>query len=142
MSDEDEMKVADCSRHEEAQWAREFIPLVIPGVEATLMELKSFHESLPIFHNILAFVTISIHPILMSAMSPPQLSQPSACCAFRNRWPVDASLCVTDCPTRRSGGRYGPDFPVCLYVVIPSEVNAPVMWCGLGHEHYDTITNY
>ena len=49
---------------------------------------------------------------------------------------------VTDCPTGRSGGRYGPDLLVCLCVVLPSEVNAPVMWCGLSHEHYNTITNY
>ena len=27
-------------------------------------------------------------------------------------------------------------------VVLPSEVNAPVMWCGFGYGHYDTITNY
>jgi hypothetical protein len=33
MSDEDEMKAANCSRHEEARWVQEFIPLVIPGVK-------------------------------------------------------------------------------------------------------------
>ena len=57
-------------------------------------------------------------------------------------WPVARAHTVMDCPTGWSRGRYGPDSPVCLYVVLPLEVNAPVMWCGLGHEHYNTITNY
>ena len=29
-----------------------------------------------------------------------------------------------------------------LLVYVSLEVNAPVMWCGLGHVRYDTITNY
>ena len=52
------------------------------------------------------------------------------------------AITVTDCSAGRSGERYGPDFPVSLCIARSSEVNAPVMWCGLGHVHYDTITNY
>ena len=48
----------------------------------------------------------------------------------------------TDYPARWSSGCYGPDSPICHRVVLPLEVNAPVMWCGFDYACHKVIINY
>ena len=47
-----------------------------------------------------------------------------------------------DYPARRSGGCYGLNSLVCHRVVLPLEVNTPVMWCGFDYVYYKVIINY
>ena len=71
MGDENELETAYRSEHSEAQRASECISCIVISVKSKFIFFESLDKRLPIFHNVLTFMTINVHAILMSPIMPP-----------------------------------------------------------------------
>ena len=61
----------------EMQRLRALIPGVVPSVKLAFILLETIDKGLPIFHNILMFMTINIHSTML-AIPPSQFAEPVA----------------------------------------------------------------
>jgi hypothetical protein len=62
--------------HSEACRAWEFIPIVVPNMEVSLVLLKSINKFLSVFHDIFTLMAVDIHPIPLLSVLPPKFGQP------------------------------------------------------------------
>ena len=82
MGNENKAEASDRSKHREACRAREFISCIVSGVKSEFVIFESFDECLPIFYDVLTFMAIHVHSVLMFPIPPPHLSEPAACSTF------------------------------------------------------------
>ena len=71
---EDESKTASGLGDMKAMGGREFLPIVIPEVEAVFVLLETLHKGGSILHNVFALMTINIHTVFLSPIPPSQCS--------------------------------------------------------------------
>jgi hypothetical protein len=64
----------------ESIWAWEFMPIIVPPVEAQIINLPPLNKRTSIGHDILSLMAIDIHPVPSTLVSPVQLLQPAGCC--------------------------------------------------------------
>ena len=64
IGDEDKTKAVNCTFHREAIWVWEFVTLIIPSVEVTLVFFKPLHKTFSIFYDVLMFMTINVQYIM------------------------------------------------------------------------------
>ena len=80
--DEAEMASSPVSLwHGETRGTWEFVPIIVPNMEALFILAESFDKFALVFHDVFTFVPINIHPILLLSILPPELGQPVVCCA-------------------------------------------------------------
>ena len=70
MGDKNEPETAYRSGHSKARRASKCISRIIVSVKLTFVLFESLDKRLPIFHNVLTFVTTDVHAILMSPITP------------------------------------------------------------------------
>jgi hypothetical protein len=63
--------------HSETCRVWEFIPVIVPNMEVSLVLLKSSNKFLSVFHNVFMLVAVDIHPIPLLSVLPPKFGQPA-----------------------------------------------------------------
>ena len=71
------------------QMRRKGIPVVIPNLESHFVFCLSINKGLLIGHNVVSFMPVNIHPVLLFAVAPPQFCKPSVCRCLWNGWLVN-----------------------------------------------------
>ncbi len=71
MRHKNKVELAISNWHREARGVWEFIPIVIPNMEAPLILLESINKSTLVFHDVFMLMAINIHTILLSFILPP-----------------------------------------------------------------------
>ena len=70
MGDENEPETAYHSGHSKARRASKRISCIVVSVKSTFVFFELLDKRLLIFHNVLTFMTIDVHAILMSPITP------------------------------------------------------------------------
>ena len=69
-----------------------FISSIVPGIHPRcIVGEKLGHEFLMVCNNIIALMTINVHPVLLARITPSKLLQPLSFALLRNFLPLNAS---------------------------------------------------
>ena len=57
--------------HGETSGTWEFVPIIVPNMEASLVLVESFNKFASVFHDVFTLVAINIHPVPLLSILPP-----------------------------------------------------------------------